>query len=81
VIGIAVPALLGIVLQLTLLFDAPPVVRGIFPSSALDTWHPLFELPASATALVATMLVAVAWTIVGGIGLTTALHRRRSLAA
>jgi ABC-2 type transport system ATP-binding protein len=80
-IGIAAPALLGILLQLTLLFDAPPFVRVIFPSSALDAWHTLFESPASIAPLVAAMLVALAWAIIGASGLATVLRRRGSLAA
>jgi ABC-2 type transport system ATP-binding protein len=80
-IGTAAPALLGILLQLTLLIDAPPFVRVIFPSSALDAWHSLFELPASAAPLVAAMLVALAWTVVGVTALASALYRRGSLAA
>ena len=80
-IGTALPALLGILLQLTLLFDAPPLVRVMFPSSALDAWHTLFEVPATAGPLVAAMLVALVWAILGAVGLNVVLIRRRSLAA
>jgi ABC-2 type transport system ATP-binding protein len=81
VIGILVPALAGVVLQLTLLIDGPPFVRMMFPSAALDAWHPLFEIPAGTGPLIAAMLVAVAWAVAGGTGLAVALHRRGSLAA
>ncbi len=81
VVGILVPALAGILLQLTLLVDGPPFVRTMFPSAALDAWHPLFEIPAATGPLIAAMLVAVAWAVTGGTALAVALSRRGSLAA
>jgi len=80
-VGILAPALAGIVLQLTLLIDGPPAMRMFSPSAALDAWHALVEIPSSARPLVATMLVALVWAVLGAVALAAALKRRRSLAA
>jgi ABC-2 type transport system ATP-binding protein len=76
VVGIGVPALLGVVLQLAWIVDAPPLVRELLPSAALDSWHNLFETPASAGPLLGSIAVAIAWGMLGVAGLATVLRRR-----
>jgi ABC-2 type transport system ATP-binding protein len=81
VIGIGVPAVLGIVLQLGWFVDGPPLVRELMPSAALDTWHGLFETPAQAGPLIASIIVAAGWTALGMIALTLVIRRRDAVAA
>jgi ABC-2 type transport system permease protein len=81
VIGIGVPAVLGIVLQLGWFVDGPPLVRELMPSAALDTWHGLFETPAQAGPLIASIIVAAGWTALGMIALTVVIRRRDAVAA
>jgi ABC-2 type transport system ATP-binding protein len=81
VIGIGVPALLGIVLQLVWFVDGPPLVRELMPSAALDTWHGLFETPAHAGPLIASIIVGAGWTALGMIALTVVIRRRDAVAA
>lgn len=81
VLGIGVPALLGVVLQLAWIVDAPPLVREMLPSAALDTWHNLFETPASAGPLLGSIAVAIAWGILGMAGLAMVVRRRDAVGA
>jgi ABC-2 type transport system ATP-binding protein len=81
VIGIGVPAVLGILLQLAWFVDGPPLVRELLPSSALDAWHGLFETPAHAGPLVTAVIVAVGWTALGMLALALVIRRRDAVAA
>ena len=81
VIGIAVPAVTGILLQVLWLIDGPPLVRELPPTAALDSWHGLFELPAHTGPLLASVLVAIGWTALGVIALAAVIRRRDAVAA
>jgi ABC-2 type transport system ATP-binding protein len=81
VIGIGVPAVLGILLQLAWFVDGPPLVRELLPSNALDAWHGLFETPGRAGPLVTAVIVAAAWTVLGTIALALVIRRRDAVAA
>lgn len=81
VIGIAVPAVTGIVLQVVWLIDGPPLVRELVPIAALDSWHGLFEAPAHTGPLLASILVAVAWAALALIVLAALTRRRDAVAA
>ena len=81
VIGIAVPAVVGILLQVVWLIDGPPLLRELMPSSALDTWHGLFETPAHPGPLIASVLVAAGWAALGVIALALVIRRRDAVAA
>ncbi len=81
VIGIGVPAVLGILLQLAWFVDGPPAVREALPSAALDGWHGLFETPAHAAPLVTAVIVAVGWTALGMLALALVIRRRDAVAA
>jgi ABC-2 type transport system ATP-binding protein len=76
VIGVAVPAVIGALLQVVWLFDGPPLVRELVPIAALDTWHGLFETPQDVGPLVVSVLVAVGWTLLGVISLAIVIRRR-----
>jgi ABC-2 type transport system ATP-binding protein len=80
VIGIGVPAVLGILLQLAWFVDGPPAVREALPSAALDAWHGLFETPAHAAPLVTAVIVAVGWTALGMLALALVIRRRDAVA-
>jgi ABC-2 type transport system ATP-binding protein len=81
VIGIGVPAVLGILLQLAWFVDGPPLVRELLPSAALDAWHGLFETPAHAGPLVTAVIVAAGWTALGMLALALVIRRRDAVAA
>jgi ABC-2 type transport system ATP-binding protein len=81
VIGIGVPAILGILLQLAWFVDGPPAVREALPSAALDAWHGLFETPSHAAPLVTAVIVAVGWTALGMLALALVIRRRDAVAA
>jgi ABC-2 type transport system ATP-binding protein len=80
VIGIGVPAVLGILLQLAWFVDGPPAVREALPSAALDAWHGLFETPAHAAPLFTAVIVAVGWTALGMLALALVIRRRDAVA-
>jgi ABC-2 type transport system ATP-binding protein len=80
VIGIGVPAVLGILLQLAWFVDGPPAVREALPSAALDAWHGLFETPSHAAPLVTAVIVAVGWTALGMLALALVIRRRDAVA-
>ena len=81
VIGIGVPAVLGILLQLAWFVDGPPLVRELLPSAALDAWHGLFETPSHAGPLVTAVIVAVGWTALGMLAVALVIRRRDAVAA
>jgi ABC-2 type transport system ATP-binding protein len=81
VIGIGVPAVLGILLQLAWFVDGPPVVRELLPSAALDAWHGLFQTPSHAGPLVTAVIVAAGWTALGMLALALVIRRRDAVAA
>jgi ABC-2 type transport system ATP-binding protein len=81
VIGIGVPAVLGILLQLAWFVDGPPAIREALPSAALDAWHGLFETPAHAAPLVTAVIVAAGWTALGMLALALVIRRRDAVAA
>jgi len=64
IVGIAGPAVLGVLGQLATLVDGPPVLRQLLLSSTLEGWHGLAEIPAEPRQLVTAVLVASAWTLV-----------------
>jgi ABC-2 type transport system permease protein len=61
--GLAVPALLAIVLQLAQLLPLPVVVRVALPSYAFIAWRGLFTDPAQIRPLVAGVVVSLAWAV------------------
>jgi ABC-2 type transport system ATP-binding protein len=81
VIGIGVPAVLGILLQLAWFVDGPPAIREALPSAALDAWHGLFETPAHAAPLITAVIVAAGWTALGMLALALVIRRRDAVAA
>ncbi|HEX4752488.1 MAG TPA: ATP-binding cassette domain-containing protein [Solirubrobacterales bacterium] len=81
VIGIGVPAVLGILLQLAWFVDGPPLIRELLPSNALDAWHGLFETPSQAAPLVTAVIVAAAWAVLGMLALAVVIRRRDAVAA
>jgi ABC-2 type transport system ATP-binding protein len=80
VIGIGVPAVLGILLQLAWFVDGPPALREALPSAALDAWHGLFETPSHAAPLVTAVIVAAGWTALGMLALALVIRRRDAVA-
>jgi ABC-2 type transport system permease protein len=80
VAGIAGPVLLGVVLQIFWLVDAPPLVRELLPSAALEAWHGLFETPSHVAPLVGAMVVGAAWTVIAVVALAVTIRRRDAVA-
>lgn len=76
IVGIAGPAVLGVLGQLATLVDGPPVLRRLLLSSTLEGWHGLAEIPSDATPLLTAVLVGLGWTAVGVLALTVVLSRR-----
>jgi ABC-2 type transport system ATP-binding protein len=76
VIGIAVPAVIGALLQVVWLIDGPPLLRELVPTAALDSWHGLFQTPQDVGPLAVSILVAVGWTLLGVITLAIVIRRR-----
>lgn len=62
-LGLIVPALLALVLQIAQLLPLPVDVRVALPSSAFIAWRGLFTDPAQTGPLLAGLLVDVAWTV------------------
>ncbi|PRY12824.1 ABC transporter permease [Kineococcus rhizosphaerae] len=69
-VGLLLPALLALVLQLVQLLPLPVVVRAALPGFAFTAWHGLFTSPAQTTPLLLGVGVALAWAV-----LATALAR------
>jgi ABC-2 type transport system permease protein len=65
-LGLIVPALLALVLQIAQLLPLPVVVRVALPSSAFIAWRGLFTDPAQTGPLLAGVAVDVAWAVVAG---------------
>jgi ABC-2 type transport system permease protein len=63
-LGLIVPALLALVLQIAQLLPLPVVVRVALPSSAFIAWRGLFTDPAGLGPLWAGVAVDVAWAVV-----------------
>jgi ABC-2 type transport system permease protein len=62
-LGLAIPALLALLLQIALLLPLPVVVRVALPSYAFIAWRGLFTDPAQAGPLVAGIAVSLAWAV------------------
>ena len=62
-LGLIVPALLALVLQIAQLLPLPVDVRVALPSYAFIAWRGLFTDPAQTGPLLAGLLVDVAWTV------------------
>jgi ABC-2 type transport system ATP-binding protein len=76
IVGIAGPALLGVLGQLATLVDGPPALRQLLLSSTLEAWHGLAEIPADPRQLLTGVLVGAAWTLVVTAGLSIVVNRR-----
>jgi ABC-2 type transport system permease protein len=63
--GLAVPALLAILLQLAQLLPLPVAVRLALPSSAFLAWRGLFTAPQQSGQLLIGLGVSLAWAITG----------------
>ena len=63
--GLAVPALLALLLQLAQLLPLPVVVRVALPSYGFIAWRELFTEPAATGPVVAGVLVGLAWAVAG----------------
>jgi ABC-2 type transport system permease protein len=61
--GLVIPALLALVLQLAQLLPLPVVVRVALPSYAFIAWHGLFTEPAQTGPLVVGVAVSLAWAV------------------
>lgn len=62
--GLIIPALLALVLQIAQLVALPVVVRVALPSSAFIAWRGLFTDPGQIGPLLVGVAVDVAWTVV-----------------
>lgn len=70
-VGLLLPALLALVLQLVQLLPVPAVVRVALPGYAFTAWRGLSTAPAQTAPLLLGVLVSLAWAVVA-----TALARR-----
>jgi ABC-2 type transport system permease protein len=61
--GLVMPALLALVLQLAQLLPLPVIVRVALPSYAFIAWRGLFTDPAQAGPLVVGVVVSLAWAV------------------
>lgn len=61
--GLLVPALLALVLQLAQLLPLPAAVRLALPSEGFLAWHGLFTSPAQTGPLLIGLVVSLAWTV------------------
>jgi ABC-2 type transport system permease protein len=64
--GLMMPALLALVLQIAQLLPLPVVVRVALPSYAFIAWRGLFTDPAQTGPLVAGVAVSLAWALAAG---------------
>jgi ABC-2 type transport system permease protein len=62
--GLLIPALLALLLQLAQLMPLPAVVRAALPSQAFLSWRGLFTDPAQTRPIVVGLLVSLAWAVV-----------------
>jgi ABC-2 type transport system permease protein len=62
--GLVIPALLALLLQIAQLLPLPVVVRVALPSYAFIAWRGLFTDPAHTGPLVAGIAVSLAWAVV-----------------
>lgn len=74
--GLAVPALLSLLLQLAQQLPLPAVVRAALPSYGLIAWRGLFTTPAQRGPIVAGVVVGIVWAVVA-LGLAYRLFLRR----
>ena len=81
IIGIGLPAILGVLLQVVWIIDGPPLIGAAVPQAALNNWHGLFQTPAAGGPLLAGVLVAVGWAVLWGLGLALVIRRRDAVAA
>jgi ABC-2 type transport system permease protein len=65
--GLLMPALLAVVLQVAQLLPLPVVVRVALPSYAFVAWRGLFTEPAQTTPLVLGLAVSVAWAVAAAV--------------
>jgi ABC-2 type transport system permease protein len=63
-LGLIVPAVLALLLQIAQLLPLPVVVRLALPSHAFIAWRGLFTAPAQLGPLLAGVLVDLAWVVV-----------------
>nr|WP_276611033.1 ABC transporter permease [Kineococcus siccus] len=70
-VGLLLPALLALLLQLVQLLPLPVALRVALPGSAFTAWRGLFTAPAQTGPLLLGVGVSLAWTV-----LATALARR-----
>jgi ABC-2 type transport system permease protein len=61
--GLVMPALLALLLQIAQLLPLPVVVRVALPSYAFIAWHGLFTDPAQTGPLVVGVAVSLAWAV------------------
>ncbi|CAN5573414.1 ABC transporter permease [soil metagenome] len=76
--GLLVPALLALAMNLVLLLPVPVAVRLALPSNAFLAWRGLFTSPAQTEALLIGVAVSLVWTVVAT-GLAYLLFVRRDL--
>ena len=74
--GLLVPAVLALAMNLVLLLPVPVVVRLALPSNAFLAWRGLYTDPASTGPLVIGVLVSLVWAVVAT-GLAYLLFLRR----
>lgn len=68
--GLLVPAVLAVAMNLVLMLPVPTVVRLALPSNAFLAWRGLFTEPAQGGALLAGIAVSLVWAVVA----TAAAH-------
>jgi ABC-2 type transport system permease protein len=61
--GLVIPALLALVLQIAQLLPLPVAVRAALPSYAFTAWHGLFTHPAQIGPVVVGVAVSLAWAV------------------
>src|SRR3954453_22664446 len=74
--GLAVPALLALLLQIAQLLALPVIARVALPSYGFIAWRGLFTDPAQTGAVVAGVAVRLAWAVPAS-GLASRLFMRR----
>lgn len=64
VLGVAGPIVVGLLLQLVALVNAPVLVRSLLLSTAFDGWHGLFASPAFTGPLVRGIVISAGYVVV-----------------
>jgi ABC-2 type transport system permease protein len=77
-VGIAVPVVLGMVMQLVGALGGVEAIRPLLITTSFESWHGLFAEPRFTGPLLAGLLVSAAWSVVS-LGLAFLVLRRRDI--